>query len=421
MRLAARPILVLSLVLCASTILTSSALSATPAEIKAEQIAVMNAHLQTFNLGGKDRTGYDPYADEYTGELQIQTESTAMGLYYGGVANLGLSASQLQEMYDYFEYMHDADGWLFSDYKPLPGREFKKALHVAWSIIAIEILEDNGIVDTAGLKADMVNVLEAAIDSNGYMGGDPDGHEGLRTKFIQSLPFMLKAAQDLGDPGAIAKARLAIDFYMANCIDASFDVWRIDDAGTKTLIINAHEAMEFTHGLVLFHDYETDAARKATIESNLVGLVNRYASGTWTYTNSFGEAYVADEAVAGNVNTLALFQFQYIIQQVHAKGLITNGDAAQYLEIYDRIKLGGFADPEVDNNFYYVADADDGSAVDSNINSYLPGYAIAAIDSQTAPPIVPFASPLGRVVMVLGMCGFGLMAGLRSHGRETRA
>ena len=35
---------------------------------------------------------------------------------------------------------------------------------------------------------------------NGYMAGDPDGSEGLRTKFVQSLPFLLKIAQDTGVP-----------------------------------------------------------------------------------------------------------------------------------------------------------------------------------------------------------------------------
>jgi hypothetical protein len=405
-----------ALLLAASSLIASSAFSATLQQMKAEQITVMNAHLQTFNLGGKDRTGYDPYAHEFNSVLQLQTESTAMALYYGGVANLGLSAGQLQEIYDFFEYMHDVDGWAYSDYKVTPGREFKKALHVAWALVAIEILEDHGIVDTAGLKADWVNALEAGIDSNGYMAGDPNGSEGLRTKFIQSLPFMLKAAQDLGDAGAIAKARLAIDFYMANCIDAGgdYDVWRIDASGTKTLRVNAHESMEFIHGLVLFHDYETDAPRKSTIETHLVGLINEYASGNWTYTNAFGEAYMANDKVSGTVNTLANFQFQYIIEQAHAKGLVTNGNAAQYLDIYDRIKLSGFSDPEVDNNFYYLAHPDTGAAISSNINSYSPGYVIAAADAQIPVPPVPLAAPIGHALLVLSMGALGAWKGLRA-------
>ncbi len=413
----ARPALfLLSLATCLA--FGAPALAATPEQVKADHITVLNAHLQTFNLGGLDRTGYDPYAHAFTAELQLQTESTAMGLYYGGVANLGLSAGQLQEMYDFFAYMLDGDGWLYSDYKVTPGVQYKKALHNAWSLIAIEILEDNGITDTAGVKAAVVDALEAGIDSNGYMAGDPDGSEGLRTKFIQSLPFMLKAAQDLGDAGAIAKARLAIDYYMANCLDGNFDIWRINAAGTKVLRVVSHEAMEFAHGLVLFHDYETDAARKATLEANIIGVINRYSGSPWTYTNSFGEAYMAHDAASGAVNTLALFQFQFIIQQAHAKGFVTSGNAAQYLDIYDRIKLTGFGDPEVDNNFYYVTHPDTGAAISGNINSYLPGYVIAAADSQIPPALVPVAAPLGQLVLVVAMGGIAVWKGA-SHTRRA--
>lgn len=399
--------------LMALTALAGTADAATLEQIKAEQIAVLNAHLQTFDLDGADRTGYDPYADEFTGELQIQTESTAMGLYYGGVDNLGLSGTQLQEMYDFFAFMLDGDGWLLSDYKPASGVEFKKALHNAWSLAAIEILESEGIADTAGIKTAVVDVLEGALDSNGYMAGDPDGSQGLRTKFVQSLPFMFKAAQDLGDTGAAAKARQALDFYMANCVDANFDIWRIDETGAKVLRVNSHEAMEFTHGLLLFHTYDTDPTRRAAIEAALVGIIDRYSGPTWTYTNSFGEAYVANDAAAGVVNTLAHFQLQFIIEQANDKRLTTTGDASQYVAIYDRIKLSGFNDPEVDNNFYYQADPDTGASISSNINSYLPGYAIAAADAQIPPPPVPLLGPLAQGMLMLGIGALGAVAGMR--------
>lgn len=405
------------LLLLASSLFANATQAATPEQIKQDQITVLNAHLQTFNLDGSDRTGYDPYAAAFApGDLQLQTEATAMALYYGGVGNLGLSSAQLQEIYDFFAYMLDVDGWLYSDYKTTPGREFKKALHNAWSLIAVDILIDNGIVDSAGIQATVVNALEAAFEPNGYMLGDPDGHQGLRTKFIQSLPFLFKVASDLGDTGAIAEARTSIDFYMANCIDGNFDIWRIDENGAKTVLINAHEAMEFTHGLLLFHGYETDATRKTTLQNNIIGIINRYSSSNWTFVNTNSEAYMATAGVAGTVNTLALFQFQFIISDAHEKGWTTNGNAAQYLDIYDTIKMTGFGDPERDNNFFYLADPDDGSSISANINSYLPGYAIAAIDSQFAVTPLPLGAPITQLLLVLAMGGLGLGGLARRRG-----
>jgi cysteine-rich repeat protein len=362
--------------------------------------------MRTVNLSAKDRSGYDPYAEFFDGELKIQTESTAMALYYGGVENLGLTPTDLQKIYDYFEYMFDTTapdaGWLYSDYTNGPTLEYKKALHDAWSLIAIDILEQNGITDTANLKAQVRDTLEAAIDSNGYMAGDPDGSEGLRTKFVQSLPFLLKVAQDTSDAGAVAKARLAIDFYMASCIDGSFDVWRTNAAGAKTTLINTHQVMEFTHGLLLFHDYETDATRKTTIKNNLIGILNRYTGSTWTKTNSFGEKYVSDDGSTGVVNSLAQFQIQYILAAAEQRGWIGAGVAAQYLDINARTKMTGTGDPERDNNYFYRHDPDTGAQVSANINSYHPGYQIHAIDAQyktISGTILDGGSPLAGVAV----------------------
>ncbi len=353
----------------------------TPTELKQNAITVMNAHLRTLNLSGANRTGIDPYSDAFDAETKIQTESTAMALHYGGVANLGWNATQLQEVYDYFSYMADVDGWLYSDYTPLGGRVFKKGLHNAWSLAALDILVANGIADTNNLRASVRDAVEGALDANGYMAGDPDGNEGLRTKFVQSLPFFFKVAQDTSDAAAVAKARQSIDFYMANCIDGNFDVWRTDATGAKVLLINTHEVMEFAHGLQLFYEYETDATRKATIQTNLTGILTRYSGSNWSFTNSFGEIYLSDAGAAGTVNTLAHFQMLYILEFAARNGWMASGIAEPYLAIAGRIKMSGFGDPERDNNYFYQAHPDTGAQISANINSYEPGYQIAAIDA----------------------------------------
>jgi len=363
-------------------ICAGSATASTPQQIKTDSIVVMNAYLQTFHLGGENRTGHDPYAWAFAGKDKIQTESTAMALFYGGVENLGLTPAQLQEIYDFFAYMMDSDDWLYSDYTTAAGREYKKSLHTAWSLIAFDILEAHGIEDPDDLKARTRDALEAAIDVNGYMAGDPISNESIRTKFVQSLPFLLKVAQDTGDDGAIAAARRSIDFYMAHCIDGSYDVWRTNASGAQVVRVNSHEAMEFTHGLVLFHQYETDAARKTAIRSNLIGILNRYTSSAWTFTNSYGEKYLSATGSAGTVNTLSTFQIQYALAFAAREGWMASGLAGPYLPIVDRIKMAGFGDPERDNNFYYHAHPDTGASLNSNINSYNPGYVIYAIDSQ---------------------------------------
>jgi cysteine-rich repeat protein len=376
---------IVSATACALWLLTLAgpAQAVDPAQVKRDAITTLSAHMRTVNLGGIDRTGYDPYATAFDGELKIQTEATAMALYFAGVENLGLSASQLQAIYDYFEYMLAGDGWLYSDYTAGPTREFRKGLHNAWALIAIDILEQNGISDSANIKTQVRDTLEAAIDSNGYMAFDPDGNSlNLRTKFVQSLPFFFKIAQDTGDAGAIAKARLSIDFYMANCIDANYDVWHIDASGTKLALITSHEAAEFAHGLYLFHEYETDATRKTAIQANLTGILNRYESGTWSFTNSFAEKYLSSAASAGTVNTLSTFQIQFLLEFAARKGWITSGLAGAYLDIVDTIKITGTGDPELDNNFYYLADPDTGAQISANINSYNGSYVIHAIDVQ---------------------------------------
>ncbi len=360
----------------------AAAAASTPQQTKNDAIVVMNAHLQTFHLGGKDRTGYDPYAYAFAGKDKIQTESTAMALYYGGVENLGLSATQLQAIYDYFVYMMDSDDWLYSDYTVSAGLEYKKSLHTAWSLIALDILEAHGIPDTDNLKGRTRDALEAAIDANGYMSGDPNSNESIRTKFVQSLPFLLKVAQDAGDAGAIDAARRAIDFYMANCIDGNYDLWKVNASGSKTSKLVSHEMGEFAHGLYLFHQYETDSARKADIQSNLEGILQRYTGPAWSYTNSYGEKYISNAAASGNVNTLAQFQIQFVLALAAREGWVSSSLAAEYLPIIDRIKMTGFGDPELDNNYYYQVHPDTGAAISGNINSYLPGYVIFAMDVQ---------------------------------------
>jgi len=356
------------------------------AALKDDLVTVLNAHLRTFNLDGKDRTGYDPYANAFDIEDKLQTEATAMALWYGGVDNLGLSSADLQEIYDFFSYMLDTDGWLYSDYTTTAGREYKKGLHNAWALIAIDILEANGITDTDSIKTTVRDTLEAAIDVNGYMAGDPDGDvsdEYLRTKFVQSLPFLLKIGQDTSDTGAIAAARRSVDFYMSNCIDANYDVWRIDSTGAKQVPINSHEVTEFAHGLALFHQYETDTTRKTTIENNLTAILQRYSGSIWSFTNSYGEKYLSHDGSSGTVNTAAQFQIQYVLAYAAQQSWVDASEAEKYMPIADRIKISGFGDAERDNNYYYNAHPDTGASLSSNINSYCPAYGIHAVDVQS--------------------------------------
>ncbi len=300
------------LALCILTVffLPVNVYAAEPSPSKDDLITVLNAHLDTFYLDGKNRTGYDPYAYAYSGRRKLQTESTAMALWYAGNDNLGLNSTQLQEIYNFFLYMLDADGWLFCDYTSGSGRKYKKFLHQAWSLAAIQVLEDNGITDSENLKTTLRDTLEGAINANGYIGGDPDGNEIKRTKAVQSLPFLFKVALDTGDTDAIAAVTKSIDFYMDNCIDANYDVWCINSSGAKTTKLNTHEVMEFSHGLYLFYEFETDNTRKNTIKDNLIGILQKYSSSEWSFTNSYGEKYISDNGSSGTVNTVAQYQVQ---------------------------------------------------------------------------------------------------------------
>jgi len=114
---------------------------------KEDLINVLNAFKHTRDVDSKDRTGYGPYADEFLQDPEIQTESTALALWLGGVENLGIGAD-LQEFYDFFTHMEDTDGWLYSNFKSDDSREYKKFIHNGITLKAIEVLEDNGIEDT---------------------------------------------------------------------------------------------------------------------------------------------------------------------------------------------------------------------------------------------------------------------------------
>ena len=358
---------------------------AAPHPSRDELKTLIGAYLTTFNLNGSDRTGYDPYAYAWTGVHKLQTESTAMALWYAGNDDLGLTPTQLQNVYNFFAYMRDADGWLFSDYTAATGRVYKKFLHNAWSLAAIEVLEDNGIADSELLKIGIRDVLEGAINANGYIGGDPDGSEGLRVKAIQSLPFLFKVALDTDDTAAMAKARTAVDFYMANCIDASYDVWYITSTGSKTTKINTHEVCEFTHGLCLFYEYETDAARRSSLKSKILGILQRYTGAPWTLTNSYGEKYMSDGTSLG-VNTLAQYQIQFLLSFAIRKNWMAPSVGADYMPVLARIHMAGTGDVQRDNNCYYQANENTGASISANINSYLPSYGIYAIETEPAYP-----------------------------------
>ncbi|MDH4017644.1 MAG: hypothetical protein OEV20_09900, partial [Actinomycetota bacterium] len=378
-----RRLAVLLTILLLSSFTAAASRAAEPHEVKRDAITLMNAFETTFFLDGKNRLAHDPYAFHSAGIDKLQTESTAMALYFGGIDNLGLTPVELQEIYDFFAYMmDDGDDWMFNDYTTGAGRAYKKSLHVAWVLVALEMLIDRGISDVDDLLARSVDALEAGTDVNGYMSGDPASNESIRTKYVQSLPFFFKSALDLGDTGAVAAARRSIDFYMANCIDANFDLWKVDASGTKTVKLVSHEMGEFAHGLYLFHQYETDAARRAVILGNLIGVLQRYTSSAWTLTNSHGEKYISNTGAAGTVNTLAQFQIQFVLALAAREGWVSSTLAPEYFPIIDRIKITGTGDPERDNNYYYYTHPDTGAVLSSNINSYLPGYVIYAMDVQ---------------------------------------
>jgi cysteine-rich repeat protein len=61
---------------------------------------------------------------------------------------------------------------------------------------------------------------------------------------------------------------------------------------------------------------------------------------------------------------------------------VTPGLGLDYLPIIDRIQITGTGDGERDNNFYYLANPENGGVISSNINSYLPAYVIFAMDTQ---------------------------------------